>query len=205
MGGITQATLRGRVGALATGGMFAALSVVLLGAECSPTPRPCNNPGECEDGTEYPACIQYCVERLYRDDALGQTCVVDPCHPDLVQNGSAILCPDGLTCVSSDGVHGVCTDLRRPFLAACTPGPFNECATGLFCRPFEDTGCEGGIQRPEGSYYASAGGVCSTPIREGGFCDANWVRRAAAYASPVPCAAPTHCARIASDAAARVT
>lgn len=160
------------------------LSSVLMGATCSPTERPCNNQGECDGETEYPACIQFCVENLSREDGLGQTCVVDPCHEDLVTHGTAILCPDGLTCLSIDGEHGQCVDVAHPFLASCQPGPVYTCATGTFCRPFEDQGCPGGPVRPSSAYYADWDGVCTTPIREGGFCDANWGQQGCRVCEP---------------------
>lgn len=151
------------------------VAALLVGGQCDPTERPCNNPGECE-GDEYPACIQHCVPQIPREDALGMQCVTDPCHPDLVDSGSAILCPTGLTCLAwSGGTHGVCADLHQGLLGACEPQAINTCATGLYCRPFEDAGCEGNPERPDNiPYYADAGGVCAPPIREGGLCDANW-------------------------------
>lgn len=161
------------------------IASLLVGGQCDPTERPCNNPGACGE-SEYPACIQYCVPQVPRDEALGMPCVADPCDPDLVSAGTAILCPTGLSCVPFGGSsQGVCLDLHQAILGACEPQVVNTCASGLFCRPFEGEECPGNPERPSGvSYYAGAGGVCAPPIREGGFCDANWGQQGCRVCEP---------------------
>ena len=160
--------------------------------DCSPSPRPCNNPGACDETTERPACIQFCTPRYTREEALGETCVTDPCD-DALQNGSAILCPAPLSCVGASGGLGTCTDLGQPALARCDIGSENPCSTGLFCRPFEDSEspeCPSNATRPIGGYYAGFDGYCAPPVREGGLCDANWGEAGCAVCEPgTQCAA----------------
>lgn len=161
--------------------------------DCSPSPRPCDAPGMCDAASQLPACIQFCVDRVPREEALGQTCVVDPCDEALL-GGSAILCPSPLSCLFESGGLGTCVDVAQPALARCQPSPHvNTCATGLFCRPFKDSAapeCPSNAERPSGSYYAGWDGVCLPPVREGGLCDANWGQAGCAVCEPgTQCAA----------------
>ncbi len=164
-------------------GCVVAGALASLGSECSPTPPACEG-GDCNPETELPACISYCSPKLDHDDAIGEACSDDPCHPEVL-SGNVILCPSPLTCfpaMDATSPLGVCLDLNQGLLEECNPDGFDLCQSGTYCRAVDDGeggGCPGFF-----GLNGNEAGLCSLPVREGSACDADWGSPGCAVCEP---------------------
>src|SRR5262249_46001840 len=156
-------------------------AMTLMGARCSPDNRACfagSGPISCAQN-QVPACISWCAAA----GTAGQACALDPCDPNAI-GGTVAVCDEGLSCVANtlgsgalDPRLGTCQVLGTIPLAPCNPAgtvrDSNPCATGTYCRQFENTGAGAcaGAKRPTGSRWATATAMCIPFAREGELCD----------------------------------
>lgn len=158
--------------------VVASLSLLSIGAECSPTERGCDYAGTCSSG-ELPACINFCVDWTPVEDAIDMDCSIDPCD-SRVLSGEFILCPNPLSCVpvidgltGGIGPAGRCASQNLQLADACDPDT-DVCSTGMFCKRFGDAGGCPEFERIPWVHPAGTQGMCVLPTREGGLCNGNW-------------------------------